>query len=128
MKLLLDTCTFLWFINSDAKLSKIARESIEDASNEVFFSAVSSWEISRKYEMGKLELPAPPELFLPAQRELNRFTFLPLEEIDLIHSSRLPRHHRDPSDRLLVAQASLNGLTLLSPDPLFRNYAIRVRW
>ena len=93
----------------------------EDASNEVFFSAVSSWEISRKYEMGKLELPTPPEIFLPAQRELNRFTFLPLEEID-------PPHHRDPSDRLLVAQASLNGLTLLSPDPLFRHYAIRVRW
>ena len=128
MKLLLDTCTFLWFINSDAKLSKVARESIEDASNEVFFSAVSSWEISRKYEMGKLTLPMPPELFLPTQRAVNRFTFLPLEELDLIHCSRLPPHHRDPSDRLLVAQASLNGLTLLSPDPLFRHYAIRVRW
>ena len=128
MRLLLDTCSFLWFVTRDTKLSEIAQRSIEEAGNEVFFSAVSSWEISRKYEMGQLVLPSPPERFLPRQRETNRFTFLPLEEIHLIHAARLPQHHRDPSDRLLIAQASLNGLTILTPDPLFSRYAVQVRW
>jgi len=128
VKLLLDTCTFLWFANDDPKLSPVAKRWIEDGASEVFLSAVSSWEISRKYELQKLALPEPPEVFLALHREANRFGYLPLDETDLIHSSRLPLHHRDPADRMLIAQASLRGLTILTPDPMFRSYAVRVIW
>ena len=106
----------------------MAEELIGNGANEVFCSAVTSWEISRNYEMGKLTLPSPPEIWLAQQREVNRFSLLSIEELDLIHSSRLPQHHRDPADRILIAQASLNGFTLLSPDPMFHHYAIRLLW
>lgn len=124
MKILLDTCEFLWLVSGDPKLSPAISAAVRDASNEVFLSSVSFWEISVKYRLGKLSLPQPPASFIPQQRQLHFIDSLPLDEAAVAQLDSLPLFHRDPFDRMLVCQAQAQGLTLASSDPLVRQYSV----
>ena len=128
MRILLDTCTFLWIITDADELSQTARELFVDPLNEVFFSSVSAWEISVKYALGRLPLPEPPERFIPFQREQHEVESLPLVEKAALHLSSLPAFHKDPFDRMLVCQAIIHGLSILTPDELIRRYPALTVW
>ena len=128
MGVLLDTCAFLWVILGSKELSNRARDFFQDSSNDVFLSAVSVWEISVKYSLGRLSLPEPPERFLPQERERHLITPLPLDEAAVLHLHRLPQLHKDPFDRMLVCQAIERGLVILTPDRLISQYPTRTAW
>ncbi len=124
MKLLLDTHIFLWYISADATLSIGVRDTIRDPANRVFLSAVSVWEAVIKYALNRLPLPAPPAYYLPLQRKAHRIEALPVEEAVMMQLARLPALHRDPFDRILVAQALHHGLTLVTVDAAVRSYPV----
>jgi PIN domain nuclease of toxin-antitoxin system len=128
VKLLLDTCTFLWLIGDALELSTPARKLFRDPSNEIFLSAVSAWEIIVKHKLGKLPLPQPPQEFIPPWRTRHGIEPLPLDEAAVLHLARLPDYHRDPFDRILICQAIAHGLAILTPDPLIGQYPVRVEW
>jgi len=128
MKLLLDTCTFLWIVAGASELSDRAAELFSDPDNEVYFSAVSAWEIAVKHALGRLPLPDAPERFVPLQRRKHEIEALPLDEESTLHVGRLPALHKDPFDRMLVCQAIIHGLAVLGPDPLIAQYPIRTLW
>lgn len=128
MRLLLDTATFLWVVSDAPDLSARARELFVDPGNEVYLSAVSAWEIAVKYALGRLPLPEPPERFVPLQRKQHGVDPLPLDEEAALHLARLPLLHRDPFDRMLVCQAIVHGLVLLTPDKLVNQYPVRTMW
>lgn len=128
MKLLLDTCTFLWIADRPENVSARVVRLYEAPDNEVFLSAASAWEIAVKYAGKRLGLTHPPERFVPDQREAHGILALPIDEESALHMSRLPFLHRDPFDRLLVGQAIVHGLTILTPDPLIAQYPARVIW
>jgi len=128
MKLLLDTCTFLRIVAGEDALTARAREAFLDGSNEVYLSAVSAWEIVAKNALGRLPLPEPPERFVSEQRERHGIAPLPLDEVAVLHLSRLPPLHRDPFDRMLICQALAGGLAILTPDEHFAKYPVRCVW
>ena len=128
MKILLDTCTFLWIISDDNALSPASREMFSDPSHEIFLSAISVWEILVKYSLGKINMPIPVDQFIPYQRERHGIASLPLEESATGHLPKLPLHHKDPFDRMLICQAIQHELTILTPDPLITQYAVRTAW
>jgi PIN domain nuclease of toxin-antitoxin system len=123
MNLLLDTHTFLWAIDNNPNLSQEARAAITDGNNMVFVSAATAWEISIKKAIGKLTIPRGSYL-----DELNAHRFTPLD-ITTEHAlavENLPQHHKDPFDRLLIAQAQMEKLTLVTRDPRIKQYAVQV--
>ena len=124
MKILLDTCEFLWLVSGDAKLSPAFAAAIRDPANQVFLSTVSFWEISVKHSLGKLPLPQAPAQFILQQRERHLIAPLALEETAVMQLDGLPSLHRDPFDRMLVCQARAHGLTVASSDPLIRQYPV----
>lgn len=128
MRLLLDTATFLWMILNAPQLSKRARELATDPAHEVFLSVVSSWEIAVKHSLGRLPLPEPAGQFLVSQRESHGVQALALDEESALYVTRLPKLHGDPFDRILICQAIVRGLTLLTPDPLIGQYPVRTLW
>lgn len=128
MRLLLDTCTFLWLISDDDNLSQTVRDLFQDPQNEVFLSAVSLWEITVKYQLGKLPLPEHPRHYIPRKRQQHQIESLSLHEDAIQHLGNLPGIHRDPFDRILICQALQEGLVLLTPDPLIQQYPVRVVW
>ena len=128
MRLLLDTCTFLWIVGGSPDLSPRAREAFSDPASEVFLSAASAWEIAVKHRLGRLPLPQPPGEFVPAQRAAHGIEPLPVDEESALHVAKLPDLHRDPFDRLLVAQALVGGLVVLTPDDPVRQYPVRTLW
>ena len=128
MKLLLDTCTFLWMTIGSKELSPKAIDTFADPKNEVYLSAVSAWEINVKYRLGKLSLPLSPDKFIPKERKRHWVTRLDLSENDTLHLCKLPTPHKDPFDRMLVCQAIEHSLTILTPDPLITQYPIRSLW
>jgi len=128
MKLLLDTCTFLWIITDDDALSARVRQLFLDEENEVYLSAVSTWEIALKYKLGKLPLPDPPDRFIPKQREAHSIQPLALDEEATLQLVRLPPLHRDPFDRMLICQAIAGQLVILTPDEEIARYPIRTLW
>lgn len=128
MKLLLDTCTFLWWSQGSARIPKDVRRLVADPANDVYVSAVTAWELAVKHELGKLDLPAPPEVFAPRRREWYDFKSLPIDEASALQLRRLPSLHRDPFDRLLICQAIEHGMTLLTPDRLISQYPVRISW
>jgi len=128
VKLLLDTCTFLWIVAGHPRLSARARDLFRAPENEVFLSAASAWEIAVKHGLGRLTLPEAPERFVPAMREHHGIEPLSIDEESVLQTARLPALHRDPFDRLLVCQAIVHGMTLLTPDPLVTQYPARVMW
>src|SRR5688572_15250497 len=124
MRILLDTHAFLWYLSDDPRLPAPFLAAIQDPANEVYLSAASVWEAVVKYHTGKLPLPAPPEVFLPTQREVHRIASLAIDEGAMPYLAGLPPLHRDPFDRLLVAQALQHGLTLATADPIVRAYPV----
>ncbi len=128
MRVLVDTCTFLWMADDAPELSAQARAVVTDPNNEVYLSAVSAWEIAIKYALGKLPLPDVPSRFVPAQRTLLALTALPIEEEAVLALERLPSLHRDPFDRLLVCQTITHSLIIVSPDPKIQQYPVRTLW
>ena len=128
MNILLDTHAFLWWITDDTKLSQTAGNLMGDENNTLYWSAASSWEVAIKYALGRLPLPEQPEIFLPAELEQNRIESLLITDEHAFHAGQLPLHHRDPFDRMLIAQAQRESLILLSSDSLFDLYDVDVRW
>ena len=128
MKLLLDTCTFLWIVADAHALSRRARELFRAADTDVYLSAASAWEIAVKHGLGRLPLPSPPDRFVREMREAHAIAPLPIDEESALHVTRLPGLHRDPFDRMLVSQAIVHGLTILTPDPLIAQYPGRTTW
>jgi PIN domain nuclease of toxin-antitoxin system len=128
MQVLLDTCAFLWIVGGASDLSARARAVFTDPENRVLLSAASAWEIAIKHRLGKLPLPAPPEEFVPHQREAHGIETLPVDEEAALHLAKLPDLHRDPFDRMLVAQALVAGLVVATPDALIRQYPVRTLW
>jgi PIN domain nuclease of toxin-antitoxin system len=126
MRLLLDTHVFLWFIAGDHQLPKSFRGAIEDLANEKFLSVASIWEAVIKCQTGKLHFPAPPETYLPQQRDANGIQPLPIEEAALLHLGKLPPLHRDPFDRILIAQAIQHNLQILTVDSAVRSYGLQL--
>ncbi|MGI4790898.1 MAG: type II toxin-antitoxin system VapC family toxin [Janthinobacterium lividum] len=122
MRLLLDTHIFLWFIVGDQKLAIRLREAIANPENEVFLSVISLWEIIIKYKLGHLPLPLPPEIYVPAQRELFDISSLPVDEGSVFQVAKLPPIHRDPFDRLLIGQAIEHNLRLVTVDTAISAY------
>ena len=128
MKLLLDTCTFLWIAAESPELSETCRQLFRDPDNDIYLSAASGWEITIKHQLGKLPLPVPPQEFVPAQRLAHRIDALPITEAAAIQLASLPDRHRDPFDRILVCQAITEGLVIVTPDALIRQYPVRTMW
>lgn len=127
MKYLIDTHTFLWFLNNDEQLSNTARTMIETA-DKVLISIGSLWEIAIKYRLGKLALPADFEAIFPHQLTVNRIEVLAIEIPHLYHLNKLDFHHRDPFDRLIIAQALAEDLPIISKDGAFQAYDVRCFW
>ena len=128
MKILLDTCTFLWLILGTADLSDRAKNLFVDPDNDVYLSVVSAWEIAVKYAIGRLDLPEEPRLYIPEQRERHRIQSLSLDEAASLQVSTLPGLHSDPFDRMLISQALIHSLTILSPDDLIKKYPVKIIW
>jgi PIN domain nuclease of toxin-antitoxin system len=128
VRLLLDTSTFLWVINDASELSPKARDSFVDPENEIYLSSVSAWEIAIKHGLGRLPLPEPPDRFIPAQRKQHGIDALQLDEEAALHLIRLPVLHKDPFDRMLVCQAIVHHLVVLTPDDLITQYPVRSIW
>ena len=128
MKYLLDTHTLLWFLTDDKKLSRRACQLIESSSNESFISIVNLWEIAIKTGLGKLDLDKPFEQMFPEQLHLNRIDILDITVNSLIQLTTLPFHHRDPFDRLIIAQGLAEGMPIISVDMVFDAYSINREW
>lgn len=128
MKLLLDTHVFLWWLTDDHQLSPRAKRALRDGKNDVFFSAASAWEIAIKTKLGRVTLPEDAERYITDQLELNAFQVLPIRLQHALRVASLPDVHRDPFDRLLVAQALIEDLVILSKDRRLSGYPVRVLW
>lgn len=124
MKLLLDTHVVLWAATEPDRLTEEAHEALADGNNEALVSVVTTWEIAIKQSLGKLDLPAPAERWLPVVLRRTGFDAAELDLESALRVRALPWHHRDPFDRLLVAQAFEQGLTLVSHDEAFEHYGI----
>ena len=128
MKALLDTHALLWWLFDDPKLSSTARDLIAGAENEILVSAASAWEISTKYRIGKLPEAGDIVRALPMYMRKARFTELGVSVDAGLLAGNLPGPHKDPFDRMLIAQARLNSLPILTIDPVFREYGVAVLW
>lgn len=128
MRLLLDTHSFLWMITDDPALSVAARDAIAAADNEVWLSAASGWEIAIKYGLGRLPLPEEPDRYVPRMRERSGVSLLPIGEAEVCQLHRLPPIHRDPFDRVLVAQANCHGMVIVTDDTVIRRYPVQTLW
>ncbi len=128
MKLLLDTHSFLWWIGNDDRLSRAAHDAISDANNEVFFSVASAWEMAIKTGSGKLSINSELAGFLKKHLHKNDFSVLPITLSHSLHIVQLPHHHRDPFDRILVAQAQAEKARLVTKDPEIAKYAVNICW
>ena len=128
MRYLLDTNALLWFLAGDEKLSGRARQLIDNPSNEKFLSIVSLWEIAIKTGLGKLDLDKPFEQVFPERLDFNRIRILDITVDSLIKLTTLPFHHRDPFDRLIIAQGLVENLPIISVDTIFDAYGIDREW
>lgn len=128
MKLLLDTSAFLWYLSGDAKLPKLVVSAIRSPENDVWLSAVSLWEVVVKHRLGKLPLPAAPSSYIPKQRERHAIDSLSLEERAIVHLPKLPAHHRDPFDRMLICQSIEHEMLLVTSDPRILEYPVKTFW
>lgn len=125
MRALLDTQVWLWMLTEPARLGP-AHEIVEDIRNELLFSAASSWEISIKHALGRLPLPESPAMYVPQRIRSTGVISLPVEHSHALAVAELPHHHRDPFDRLLIAQAQLEGVPIITGDPFLERYEVNV--
>jgi len=128
MNVLIDTQCWLWWFAEEERLNAGAQQLIGNGENTVYFSAASSWEIAIKCAMGKLKLPESPDRYVPKRLASQGIVGIPIEHVHALRVASLPDHHRDPFDRLLVAQAQLEKLALLTTDPLIAAYEVETIW
>lgn len=128
MRALLDTHAFLWWVTDDARLSERARETIGDGANEIFVSAATGWEMAIKARLGRLRVPGDFARFITDQIELNGFRVLAIELAHALRVHGLADHHRDPFDRILVAQSLVEGMPILSRDEQIAAYGVELVW
>ena len=128
MRALLDTHAFLWWTIDDRRVSARVRGLLLDPGNEFFLSAASAWEIILKAQVGKLELPAQPARFIEEQLVLNAVADLPVTVRHALHVISLPLHHRDPFDRILIAQSQVERLPIVTADPQIARYPVEIIW
>jgi len=130
MKLLLDTCTFLWMIWDEPKIGPSMRERLTAPDNELFLSTISLWEATSKFAAGRLDIRAqePAWRHLVTQRDAHGIHSLTLTDEAVAHVEHLPFLHRDPFDRLLICQAIEHGLAIVTPDGHVRQYPVKTIW
>jgi PIN domain nuclease of toxin-antitoxin system len=128
MRLLLDTHTFLWFVLGDSRCSTNARSLVEDEGNEKWLSPASHWELAIKISLGKYKLPIPFEEFVERAVTDSGFLFLPIQPNHTALLTTMPYHHRDPFDRLMIAQATAERMQVVSADKVWDAYAITRLW
>ena len=128
MKLLLDTHTFMWWDSDKSKLSPTALEACESPENTLYLSLASVWEMQIKHQLGKLALGQPLADLLRKHEDINRTTILPVALADIIALSELPPIHRDPFDRILIAQTRRGGFRFVTCDPTIASYEVDVLW
>jgi PIN domain nuclease of toxin-antitoxin system len=128
MKILLDTHTFIWWDSKLSKLSPTALRLCQDRENTLLLSVASIWEMQIKLQLGKLTLTLPLTDIIETQRQTNNIEILPVNLPHVLALEDLPPHHKDPFDRLLIAQANVERAILLSYDPIFTKYPINVKW
>jgi PIN domain nuclease of toxin-antitoxin system len=124
MRVLLDTQCWLWMEAFPERLSPQARTVVASPEHELYLSAASAWEIAIKYALGRLRLPVPPQEYVPTRLQRSGVQALPVHHTHALHVAGLPAHHSDPFDRLLIAQALLEGLTILTADRHFEAYGV----
>ena len=115
-------------IDQYENLSARAVELVRSSDNDLYLSAASAWEVGTKYAARRLSLSEPPDLYVPTQRDAHGILALPIDEESALHNARLPHLHRDPFDRMLVAQAIVHGMTIVTPDAIVRRYPARTTW
>lgn len=126
MRILLDTQVWLWIVAEPERLSAPSRALVVSTANELLLSAASAWEIAIKYGLGTLQLPEAPALFVPRLMSRTAVTPLPVHHAHALRVATLPVHHRDPFDRLLVAQAQNEELPLMTADGAFSRYDLDI--
>jgi PIN domain nuclease of toxin-antitoxin system len=128
MRLLLDTHVFIWADDQPEKLSSQARASCEDPANELILSVASVWEMQLKIMLGKLALRKPLRLVMENWADQNAILILPVRVEHVLRLDTLPNHHKDPFDRLLIAQAITEDSTIVTHDQAFRGYNVPIIW
>ncbi len=124
MRLLLDTHVWLWLLTEPERLRADVLETLRDSRNQLLLSAASSWEIVIKFQQGKLDLPEPPNIYIPSCLRITGTEALPVEHAHALATAHLPMHHRDPFDRLLIAQAQVLDIPLVTADRQFEPYQV----
>ncbi len=128
MNLLLDTHALLWFLNDDRQLVPNAKATIEDPANKKFVSVATCWEIAIKVGLKKLDLGESASVFLPRELSANKFDLLGIELAHVVFIESLPIHHKDPFDRLLIAQSLLETMPVVTADAMFDQYGVTRIW
>jgi PIN domain nuclease of toxin-antitoxin system len=126
MRLLLDTHIFLWYITNDSRLSPEVADTIRDERNEVYLSVVSVWEALVKYQLGRLNLPSPADQYLQVRQDQHRIVSLPLDALAVSQLLKLPSHHRDPFDRMLICQSLEHDLFIATSDEQMMKYPVKI--
>lgn len=125
-RVLLDTHIWLWFIAAPSRLGKKGLHLLENNSTELFLSAASSWEIAIKYKLGRIPLPEPPDTFIPPRLIRDGIKSLPVEHQHACHVANLPHHHRDPFDRILIAQSQIERCAFITADKKLKEYDVEM--
>lgn len=128
MRLLIDTHALLWFLQDVGKLTSVAEEVVTAADSEVYLSIASVWELSIKYALGSLKLPCPPDQYIERVQSEAGIALLPIKLEHVLAVAGMEQHHRDPFDRLLIAQARLEGLKIISGDTQLDAYGVERIW
>ncbi len=126
MNVLVDTHVWIWSLASPDRLSPESRSLLSSSRNVVYLSAASAWELAIKAALGKIELPEPVETYVPTRMARQGLTALPITHAHALRVSTLPPHHRDPFDRLLIAQALVERLPILTADAVFDRYDVEI--
>lgn len=128
MRVLLDTHCWLWWLTEPEKLSQSVYDLLADRKSEVYLSVASIWEIGIKFSIGKLPLPQAPEKLIPREMAADGLLTLDIKSIHALKAVGLPMQHRDPFDRMLIAQSQVEQLPIMTTDPVFDQYTIKVIW
>lgn len=128
MQALLDNHAFLWWNTDDKRLTSNAREFISNSDNIIFVSVISAWEIVIKFNLGKLPLPESPKLYIPSRINYYEFQILTVKMNHVIQVSELKNHHKDPFDRLLIAQSKVENVPIMTADPKMSLYDVDIIW
>jgi PIN domain nuclease of toxin-antitoxin system len=128
MKYLLDTMAWMWSVGPTEKLGKLALEILSNGEEELYLSAASSWEVVIKTQLGKFELPEPPVTYIPKRLSAQGIRALSVTQGHTLKVYELPRHHADPFDRLIIAQAVVEEMTILTADRIFEKYPVKILW